>query len=159
MEPHELAIAAKYVGAGLAAIGTGAAGIGVGTLFGQFLDGPAQPVGGPRPLRRLIFGFAVTKALGIFALLIAFLSLFAVWRALFGSLYERALGVTTKDLTGASADHSDATQTQVGQEEGAHSNFPPFDPGTFPSQLVWFAIAFGFLYWYLSERAYHNSEP
>jgi len=37
MEPHELAIAAKYVGAGLAAIGTGAAGIGVGTLFGQFL--------------------------------------------------------------------------------------------------------------------------
>ena len=39
MEPHELAIAAKYVGAGLAAIGTGAAGIGVGTLFGQFLNG------------------------------------------------------------------------------------------------------------------------
>jgi len=45
-----------------------------------------------------------------------------------------------------------ATQTQVGQEGGAHSNFPPFDPSTFPSQLVWFAIAFGFLYWYMSRR-------
>jgi F-type H+-transporting ATPase subunit c len=49
MEPHELAIAAKYVGAG---------------LEGQF--------------GRLIFGFAVTEALGIFALLISFLLLFAV---------------------------------------------------------------------------------
>jgi F-type H+-transporting ATPase subunit b len=47
---------------------------------------------------------------------------------------------------------SDATQTQVGREGGAHSNFPPFDPSTFPSQLVWFAIAFGFLYWYMSKR-------
>jgi F-type H+-transporting ATPase subunit b len=47
---------------------------------------------------------------------------------------------------------SDTTQTRVGQEGGAHSNFPPFDPSTFPSQLVWFAIAFGFLYWYMSKR-------
>ncbi|HEY1780948.1 MAG TPA: ATP F0F1 synthase subunit B [Roseiarcus sp.] len=44
------------------------------------------------------------------------------------------------------------TQTEVGQDGGAHSNFPPFDPGTFPSQLVWLAIAFGFLYWYMSKR-------
>jgi F-type H+-transporting ATPase subunit b len=47
---------------------------------------------------------------------------------------------------------TDTTQSQVGQEGGAHSNFPPFDPSTFPSQLVWFAIAFGFLYWYMSRR-------
>ena len=46
----------------------------------------------------------------------------------------------------------DATRTEVGQAGGAHSNFPPFDPSTFPSQLVWFAIAFGFLYWYMSKR-------
>ena len=59
--------------------------------------------------------------------------------------------MATKDLSGGSADF-DATQTQVGQEGGAHSNFPPFDAGTFPSQLVWFAIAFGFLYWYLAKR-------
>jgi F-type H+-transporting ATPase subunit b len=60
--------------------------------------------------------------------------------------------VATKDLTGGSGTDPGATQTQVGQEGGAHSNFPPFDAGTFPSQLVWFAIAFGFLYWYLSKR-------
>jgi F-type H+-transporting ATPase subunit b len=60
--------------------------------------------------------------------------------------------VTTKDLSAGSATDSDATQPQVGQDGGAHSNFPPFDAGTFPSQLVWFAIAFGFLYWYLSKR-------
>ena len=47
---------------------------------------------------------------------------------------------------------SSATTKTVGQEGGAHSNFPPFDPSTFPSQLVWFAIAFGFLYWYMSKR-------
>ena len=44
------------------------------------------------------------------------------------------------------------TQTQVGHDGGAHPSFPPFDSRTFPSQLVWFAIAFGFLYWYMSKR-------
>jgi F-type H+-transporting ATPase subunit b len=48
---------------------------------------------------------------------------------------------------------SDAAQATVGQEGGAHSSFPPFDASTFPSQLVWFAIAFGFLYWFMSKRA------
>jgi F-type H+-transporting ATPase subunit b len=47
---------------------------------------------------------------------------------------------------------SETTQTAVGQGGGAHSNFPPFDSSTFASQLVWFAIAFGFLYWYMSKR-------
>jgi F-type H+-transporting ATPase subunit b len=47
---------------------------------------------------------------------------------------------------------SETTQTQVGQDGGAHSRFPPFDSSTFASQLVWFAIAFGFLFWYMSKR-------
>ena len=47
---------------------------------------------------------------------------------------------------------SETTQTQVGQDGGTHSRFPPFDSSTFPSQLVWFAIAFGFLFWYMSKR-------
>jgi F-type H+-transporting ATPase subunit b len=44
------------------------------------------------------------------------------------------------------------TTQAVGQDGGAHSSFPPFDSSTFPSQLVWFAIAFGFLFWYMSKR-------
>ena len=44
-----------------------------------------------------------------------------------------------------------ATQGEVGHEAG-HANFPPFDSSTFPSQLVWFALIFGALYYYLSKR-------
>jgi F-type H+-transporting ATPase subunit c len=57
--------AAKMIGAGIACIGMGGAGVGVGTAAqGQFGN--------------LIFGFAVTEALGIFSLLIALLLLFAL---------------------------------------------------------------------------------
>ena len=48
---------------------------------------------------------------------------------------------------------SDATKAEVGHEAGVQSNFPPFDSSNFPSQLVWFAIAFTFLYWFMSKRA------
>ncbi|HXT07854.1 MAG TPA: F0F1 ATP synthase subunit C [Roseiarcus sp.] len=79
MDPHSIEIAAKYIGAGLAAIGTGAAGIGVGTLFGQFLNGALRnPSAVEGQFGRLILGFALTEALGIFALLIALLLLFVV---------------------------------------------------------------------------------
>jgi F-type H+-transporting ATPase subunit c len=74
-----LAQAAKYIGAGLAAMGIGFAAIGVGTLFAQFLNGALRnPMAADGQFGRLIFGFAVTEALGIFALLIALLLLFAV---------------------------------------------------------------------------------
>jgi F-type H+-transporting ATPase subunit b len=43
------------------------------------------------------------------------------------------------------------TQAEVGHEAG-HSNFPPFDVSTFPSQIVWFALTFGVMYYYLSKR-------
>jgi F-type H+-transporting ATPase subunit b len=48
---------------------------------------------------------------------------------------------------------SQTTQTEVGHEGGGGSSFPPFDSSTFPAQLFWLAIAFGFLYWYMSTRA------
>ena len=48
---------------------------------------------------------------------------------------------------------SETTQTEVGHQGEGHPTFPPFDTSTFPSQLVWFFIAFGFLYWYMSTRA------
>jgi len=70
--------AARLIGAGIACIGTGAAGIGVGTLFGNFLAGALRnPAAADGQFGRLIFGFAVTEALGIFSLLIAFLILFS----------------------------------------------------------------------------------
>ena len=44
-------------------------------------------------------------------------------------------------------------QTEVGHDSGGgHANFPPFETSTFPSQLLWLAIAFGALYYYMSKR-------
>jgi F-type H+-transporting ATPase subunit b len=46
-----------------------------------------------------------------------------------------------------------ATQTEVGHEAGGHANFPPFESGTFPSQLLWLAISFGALYAFMAKIA------
>jgi len=48
---------------------------------------------------------------------------------------------------------SQTTQTEVGHEGGSSPTFPPFDSTTFPSQLLWLLISFGFLYWYMAKRA------
>ena len=75
MEPQ----AAKLIGAGIACIGMGGAGIGVGTIFGNYLAAAIRnPSAAPGQFGNLIFGFAITEALGIFSLLIALLLLFAL---------------------------------------------------------------------------------
>ena len=69
--------AAKLIGAGIACIGMGGAGVGVGTLFGQYLAAAIRnPAAADGQFPRLIFGFAVTEALGIFSLLVALILLF-----------------------------------------------------------------------------------
>ena len=71
--------AAKYIGAGLAFLGMAGAGIGVGNLFGQYLSGALRnPSAAQGQFSNLIFGFAVTEAMGIFSLLVAILLLFVV---------------------------------------------------------------------------------
>jgi F-type H+-transporting ATPase subunit c len=75
MEP----LAAKYIGAGIACIGMGGAGVGVGTIFGHYLAAAIRnPSAAQGQFGNLLFGFAVTEALGIFSLVIAFLLLYAV---------------------------------------------------------------------------------
>jgi F-type H+-transporting ATPase subunit c len=64
-------VAAKYIGAGIACIGMGGAAVGVGIIFGN-------PSAAQGQFGNLIFGFAITEALGIFSLLIALLLLFAL---------------------------------------------------------------------------------
>ena len=71
--------AAKFIGAGLACLGMGGAGIGVGLSFANYLSGALRnPSAADGQFARLIFGFAVTEALGIFSLLVALLLLFVV---------------------------------------------------------------------------------
>jgi F-type H+-transporting ATPase subunit c len=70
-------VAAKYVGAGLAAIGMGAAAIGVGTIFGNFLSGALRnPSAADGQFGRAFIGAALAEGLGIFAFLVAIILLF-----------------------------------------------------------------------------------
>jgi F-type H+-transporting ATPase subunit c len=73
------ASAAKLIGAGIACIGMGGAGVGVGIIFGQYLQAAMRnPSAAAGQFGNLIFGFAVTEALGIFSLAIAFLLIYGV---------------------------------------------------------------------------------
>ena len=66
--------AAKYIGAGIACLGMGGAGVGLGQIFGNYLAGALRnPSAADGQFGRLILGFAVTEALGIFSLLVALL--------------------------------------------------------------------------------------
>lgn len=69
---------AKKIGAGLAVIGLTGAGVGVGIVFGSLVLGLAR---NPE-LQNLLFrfamlGFALTEAVGLLALMMAFLILFS----------------------------------------------------------------------------------
>ena len=71
-------VAAKYIGAGIACIGMGGAGVGVGTIFGHYLAAALRnPSAAAGQFGNLIFGFAVTEALGIFGFAIALILIYA----------------------------------------------------------------------------------
>jgi F-type H+-transporting ATPase subunit c len=71
--------AAKFVGAGLATIGLAGAGVGIGSVFGALVLATSRNPNLKDELFRIaILGFAFTEAIALFALLIAFLILFAL---------------------------------------------------------------------------------
>jgi F-type H+-transporting ATPase subunit c len=70
--------AAKLVGAGSATIGLAGAGVGIGTVFGAFIVGMSRnPSLEQKLFRYCIMGFAMTEAIALFALMMAFLILFS----------------------------------------------------------------------------------
>lgn len=70
--------ASKNVGAGLATIGLVGAGIGVGVVFGALITGLARnPQLNSQLFSYAILGFALTEAVGLLALMMAFLILFS----------------------------------------------------------------------------------
>ena len=78
-EVAQLALMGKYIGAGLARIGLGGAGIGVGHIAGNFLAGALRnPSAAPAQMANFFVGVAFAEALGIFSFLIALLLMFAV---------------------------------------------------------------------------------
>ena len=71
--------AAKFLGAGLATIGLAGAGVGIGTVFGALVVGVSRNPSLRDELFKLaILGFALTEAIALFSLMMAFLILFAL---------------------------------------------------------------------------------
>ncbi|RHY50448.1 hypothetical protein DYB30_002393 [Aphanomyces astaci] len=69
---------AKFIGAGLATIGLAGAGVGIGNVFGSLVLGISRNPSLSQDLMRIaILGFALTEAIALFALMMAFLILFA----------------------------------------------------------------------------------
>jgi len=67
----------KLVGAGLATIGLVGAGMGVGVVFGSLISSISRnPALKGELFRYAILGFALTEAVGLLALMMAFLILF-----------------------------------------------------------------------------------
>jgi F0F1-type ATP synthase membrane subunit c/vacuolar-type H+-ATPase subunit K len=74
MDPHS----AKMIGAGLAAIGVAGAGVGIGNIFGSLVSSIARnPAARDQVFGIGMLGFALTEAVALYALLIAFLVLYA----------------------------------------------------------------------------------
>ena len=69
--------AAKKIGAGLATFGLTGAGIGIGLIFSSLIVGVSRNSNLQKELFRVaILGFALTEAIALFALMVAFLILF-----------------------------------------------------------------------------------
>lgn len=71
------ASAAKLIGAGLATMGMIGAGLGVGTIFGNFLSGALRnPSAAAGQFTNLMLGAALVEALGILSFVLSLLILF-----------------------------------------------------------------------------------
>ncbi len=69
--------AAKMIGAGLAVIGLGGVGAGIGNIFASMIaSGARNPGAIPRVQLFMWIGFALVEAVALYALLISFLILF-----------------------------------------------------------------------------------
>ncbi len=69
---------AKLIGAGLATIGVAGSGVGIGTVFAALVNSTARnPALKQQLFAYTILGFAVVEAIALFALMMAFLILFA----------------------------------------------------------------------------------
>jgi F-type H+-transporting ATPase subunit c len=71
--------AAKIIGAGIATIGVAGSGAGIGTVFAGLINAYARnPSLKQQLFTYAIMGFALSEAIALFALMIAFLLLYAI---------------------------------------------------------------------------------
>ncbi|TNM97449.1 hypothetical protein fugu_015605 [Takifugu bimaculatus] len=79
-QSHETStLPAKFIGAGAATVGVAGSGAGIGTVFGSLIIGYARnPSLKQQLFSYAILGFALSEAMGLFCLMVAFLILFAM---------------------------------------------------------------------------------
>jgi len=76
---RDIDTAAKFIGAGAATVGVAGSGAGIGTVFGSLIIGYARnPSLKAQLFSYAILGFALSEAMGLFCLMVAFLILFAL---------------------------------------------------------------------------------
>merc|ERR1712112_624750 len=76
---RDIDTAAKFIGAGAAAVGVAGSGAGIGTVFRSLIIGYARnPSLKAQLFSYAILGFALSEAMGLFCLMVAFLILFAL---------------------------------------------------------------------------------
>jgi F-type H+-transporting ATPase subunit c len=74
---ENIILAAKFIGAGLATISLGGSGVGIGVVFGALITALARNAAiGKQLFVYAILGFALTEAIALFGLMMAFLILF-----------------------------------------------------------------------------------
>jgi len=70
-------VSSQFIGAGLSTIALAGAGVGIGTVFGSLIEGLARnPLIEKQLFAYAILGFALTEAIALFGLMMAFLILF-----------------------------------------------------------------------------------
>ena len=126
-------VAAKYIGAGIACIGMGGAGVGVGMIFGHYLAAALRnPSAAQGQFGNLIFGFARDRSAR---------HLLAADRApaAVRAVRPNARAALPPALHGV-ADGREESDERAYRTPGGHKGaFPPFQKETFASQLVWLA--------------------
>ncbi|XP_048667803.1 ATP synthase F(0) complex subunit C2, mitochondrial [Marmota marmota marmota] len=76
---RDIDTAAKFIGAGASTVGVAGSGAGIGTVFGSLIIGYARnPSLKQQLFSYAILGFALSEAMGLFCLMVAFLILFAM---------------------------------------------------------------------------------
>ncbi|XP_032752795.1 ATP synthase F(0) complex subunit C2, mitochondrial-like [Rattus rattus] len=75
---RDIGTAAKFIGAGAATVGVAGSGAGIGTVFGSLIIGYARNPSLKQQLFYAILGFALSEAMGLFCLMVAFLILFTM---------------------------------------------------------------------------------
>ena len=115
--------AAKMIGAGLAVIGLGGVGAGIGNIFANTISSLARnPAAQPLIQLPMWVGFALVEAIALYALVVALIIMF-VLIAIGGRL-------------------SPARRFDRSVPLADHTIMPQFDPAVWAPQLIWLAISF-----------------